>query len=430
LERDITELVTHLILQLAVILVAAKVAGEVCWRWLKIPPVIGELAVGVVIGPYALGGLPMPGYGPLFDNPVKPGAEGASLIPVSTELWSVAQIAAIILLFVAGLETNAKLFFKYAGPASVVAAGGVVLPFLLGAYATVLLGFAKGFSDPVALFMGAVMTATSVGITARVLSEKRKLDTPEGVTILGAAVIDDVLGILVLTVVVGMAASGQVSISQVGIVGGKAVGFWLGLTGLGFLLSMLISKFLLSFRVTGAALAIGLALAFLASALAEMAGLAMIIGAYSIGLALSATKLARTIEEPLQAVYHALVPIFFVVMGMLVDISAMREAIVLGLVVTVLAIVGKVVGAGLPSLGMGFNMRGAWRIGLGMLPRGEVALIVAGVGLSRGVIGTDIFGVAIMMTLVTTVVAPIMLGPAFAKGGPGFRAGIGETHEG
>jgi len=422
----LTETVTHLILQLAVILLAAKLAGEVCWRWLKIPPLIGELVAGIIIGPFALGGLSIPGYGPLFEKPLTVAAETAAF-PVSTQLWSVAQIAAIVLLFAAGLETDAGLFLRYAGQASIVAVGGVVFSFFFGAYATILLGFAKGLTDPVALFMGAILTATSVGITARVLSEKKKLDTPEGVTILGAAVIDDVLGILVLTIVVGIAANGQVSASQVGIVGGKAIGFWLGLTGLGFLLSKALSRFLLSFKVTGAALALGLALAFLASALAEKAGLAMIIGAYSIGLALSGTKLAKAIDEPLQAVYQALVPVFFVVMGMLVDISAMGSAVVFGVVSTILAIASKVLGAGLPSLAVGFNLRGGWRIGLGMLPRGEVALIVAGVGLSKGIIGADIFGVAIMVTVVTTVLAPIILGPAFAGGGPGTRPRAGTT---
>lgn len=419
--KDITELVTHLAFQLGAILLAAKLAGEVCERWLKIPPVIGELLAGVAIGPFALGQIEITkGFGALFALP--PGyGEAGNVVPVSNELWAVGQLGAMVLLFLAGLETNAKLFMRYAGPGLAVAAGGVVLPFALGALATVLMGFADSFTDPEALFMGAILTATSVGITARVLSERRKLDTPEGVTVLAAAVIDDVLGILVLTVVVGIAATGTVSGGEVARVAVKAVGFWVGLTALGFGASKYISRGVLSFKAPGAALGLALALALLASALAEVFGLAMIIGAYSLGLALSSTRLAKRIEEGLASVSHALAPIFFVVMGMLVDVGSMRHALAFGVVITAIAVVTKLVGAGLPALAVGFNLRGAVRIGVGMLPRGEVALIVAGVGLSRGVVSNDLFGVAIMMTIVTTVVAPIVLVPVFEHGGPGRR---------
>ncbi|MBI4232839.1 MAG: cation:proton antiporter [Chloroflexi bacterium] len=420
MEQDITEQITRLVFQLAIILAAAKLAGEVCDRFFKVPPVLGELVAGVVIGPYALGGLHLGPVGPLFQGAREAGANPISVLP--TSLYAIAQVGAVVLLFAAGMETDLKQFLRYAGPASVVAAGGVLVPFALGATATVWFGFGHGFTDPVPLFMGAILTATSVGITARVLSDLHRLGTPEGVTVLAAAVVDDVLGILVLTIVVGIAATGHVTLGQVALVGGKAIGFWVALTGLGILASGLISRALGAFRVTGAAVALALALAFLAAGLAQSVGLAMIIGAYSIGLALSGTELARRIEGAMHGVYYALVPVFFVAMGMLVDLSAMRGALVFGGVITALAIVGKVFGCGLPALGLGFNLRGAWRIGLGMLPRGEVALIVAGVGLAQEVIDTEIFGVSIMMTAVTTLVAPILLVPVFRRGGPGTRA--------
>ena len=424
MEEDLTHRVTLLVLQLAVILAAAKLGGEVCERYLKIPPVLGELLVGVAIGPFALGALTIGGVGPFF--PIPETHEGIPpIIPVSPELWSLAQVAAIVLLFVSGLETNLRQFLRYVGPAIVVAMGGVVFPFFLGAYATVAFGFADSLLDPTALFVGAVLTTTSVGITARVLGDIRRMDSPEGVTVLAAAVIDDVLGILILTIVVGVSVTGQVSASQVALVGAKAIGFWLGLTGLGILASRHISRLFSLFRVQGAALALALSLAFLAAGAAELAGLAMIIGAYSMGLALSDTDLARRLEEPLRAIYDGLVPIFFVVMGMLVDLQAMMAVLTFGLVITLIAILTKVLGAGAPALLVGFNLRGAWRLGIGMLPRGEVALIVAGIGLARGVIGPDIFGVAIMMTIVTTVLAPIILVPAFNTGGAGIRAGRG-----
>ena len=419
MEENVSEAVTRLIFQLALILLAAKVGGEICERYLKVPPVLGELLAGVAIGPFALGGITIGDLGPFFPMP-----HGNGAIPVSTELWALAQIASVVLLFAVGLETNLQQFIRYAGPASVVAVGGVVFPFALGLFATLLFKPAGLEGDELlyaALFMGAVMTATSVGITARVLSERHKLHTPEGVTILGAAVVDDVLGILALTVVVGLSEAGSVSVGEVAVVGVKAFGFWLGLMAVGLLLSTYISRFFDSFRVSGAVIALSFAVALFAAGLAESFGLALIIGAYSMGLALSRTELARRLEEPLNALYNALVPIFFVVMGMLVDVPAMSGALLFGVVITVLAIVSKVVGAGAPALGVGFNTRGAWRIGIGMLPRGEVALIIAGIGLARGVIGADIFGVAIFMTVITTILAPIILVPLFDKGGSGRR---------
>ena len=419
MENELTHTVTRLVAQLAVILVVAKLFGEAFERDLKQPGVLGELLGGVIIGPYALGGLPLPGIGPLFASVEH--SDGLSAIPVSTELYAVAQIAAVLLLFLAGLETDLQQFFRYGTAAAMVAAGGVVLPFILGVGASVYFGVADSALSPPALFTGAILTATSVGITARVLGDIRRLATPEGVTILAAAVIDDVLGILVLTIVIGIGVSGQITASEVGLVAAKAIGFWLVLTLGGILLAKWISKALSAFRTEGASLALAVALAFAAAALAESFGLAMIIGAYSIGLALSSTEIAEKLERPLGGLYHALVPVFFVVMGMLVNLHAMQPVLVFGLAITILAVLGKVVGCGLPALTVGFNHRGALRVGFGMLPRGEVALIVAGAGLSSGIIGPDLFGVAVMMTLITTLLAPVILVPAFTVGGVGVR---------
>ncbi len=421
MEEDFVKHVEHLVIQLAIILAAAKVGGEICERYLKIPTVLGELAMGTLIGPFALGGVAIFGLGPLFSL-----RDGHDALPVSLELFSVSQIAAVVLLFTAGLETDLKQFRRYAAPASLVALGGVLAPFALGAGATMLLKPAGLEGDTLlysALFMGAVMSATSVGITARVLGDMHKLDSPEGVTIMAAAVVDDVLGILVLTVVVGIATPGEeLSASGIALIGAKAVGFWLTLMIGGILASKYISRAFESLRVSGASVALAMALALLASGLAESFGLAMIIGAYSIGLALSDTHLKEKIERPImEGLYPALVPVFFVVMGMLVDVSAMGGTIVFSLIITLLAIISKVVGSGLPALAVGFTKAGSMRVGIGMLPRGEVALIIAGVGLSRGVIGSEMFGVSILMTVITTFMAAVLLTPAFRKGGPGRR---------
>ncbi|MDE2802076.1 MAG: cation:proton antiporter, partial [Chloroflexota bacterium] len=244
---------------------------------------------------------------------------------------------------------------------------------------------------------------------------------PEGVTIIAAAVVDDVLGILILAIVVAMAETGAVEIGELGVVVAKALGFWLALTGLVIVLSGYISRALGWFRDSGAPLALALGLALLGAGLAESFGLAMIIGAYSVGLGLAGTPLASRIHERLMGVYQFLVPVFFVVMGMLFDLTQISGVLGFGLALSALAIVSKVLGAGGPALAVGFNGRGAWRIGLGMLPRGEVALIIAGIGLSRGVIGHDLFGVALLMTMITTVVAPVLLVSAFRSGRTGRR---------
>jgi Kef-type K+ transport system membrane component KefB len=415
---DITHIVTQLVIQLAIILIAAKLSGELCMRFLRIPPVLGELAAGVIIGPHALGGMPIFGWEAF---PALHEAGASSVIPVSTELWSIAQVASIVLLFFVGLELNLKVFLRYAGPATAVALGGVLLPFVLGMVGTVVLGYADGYTDAQALFVGAIMTATSVGITARVLSDLGALDSSEGVTVIAAAVVDDVLGIIVLTVIVGIHAAGGVSASNVLIVAIKALGFWLGLSVLGTLVAPYIARGIGAMRVRGASVAMFLGLAFLAAGLAETFGLAFIIGAFSMGLALSGTDLAKRLEEPLSAVYEALVPVFFVVMGTLVDVPSMADTIVFGTVITLLAIVGKVVGGMAPALFTGFNIRGSSRIGVGMLPRGEVALIIAGIGLAEGVIGDEIFGVSILMTVVTTILAPMGLVLLFRNRADGRR---------
>jgi Kef-type K+ transport system membrane component KefB len=342
-------------------------------------------------------------------------------ISVPKELYFLAQVAAIILLFLAGLETDLNQFLKYTYPSLAVAIGGVVLPFLFGVWTTILFGFGSSFLDPAPLFMGAVMTATSVGITARVLNKVRKTNTPEGVTILASAVVDDVLGILILGAVVTISTLGSFSIQDVIWVGGKSLLFLGILVAVGFLLDRYMDFFIRKFQTAGAGLVIPLGLCFIAAALAELFGLAMIIGAYIIGLALSASKISSHLEEQLSPVYQVFVPIFFVVMGMLVDFSALKGALIFGIAISLLAVLSKVLGAGLPSLLVGFNTRGGLRIGLGMLPRGEVALIIAGVGVSAGVIGQDVYGVAVMMTLFTTLIAPIFLLNALQKGGSGLN---------
>ena len=280
------EEVASLVLLLAFIILAAKLGGEMVQRFASLPPVLGELGAGILIGPFALGGIEIGSFGPLFEIPFtinELGEKIEAITPVADELFFVAQVAAIILLFQAGLETNRQQFFRWIRPATAVAAGGVVVPFAFRFMATIAMGFASfdRTADllPV-LFVGAIMTATSVGITARVLADIRRLDTPEGTTVMAGAVVDDVLGILIVAIIIGIADTGEVSVVDIGIIAAKAIGFWLGLMILGSLAAKRISDAFLWFRSPGVLVGLALFLAFMASAVAEIDFvLAMSIGA-------------------------------------------------------------------------------------------------------------------------------------------------------
>lgn len=422
MEHGITHEITLLVLQLAFIILIARISGEIFERYFKQPAVLGELVAGMLFSPYLFGaGLWFPGIGHIFPPFAAESLEARSNIPVSFPLYSIGQIASILLLFMAGLETNLASFLRFAGKAGVVGAAGIVIPFVLGAFTTVWFGFADSFFAGPALFMGAIMAATSVGITARVLSDIKKLDTPEGITILGAAVVDDVLGILVLAIVVNLVESGSIELSVIALTALKAFGIWIGLSAFFILTAPWLTRLWSWFRTPGSSLVLTLFACLLASAICEAVGLALIIGAYVVGLAFSNTPISERLVEEMRGIYHTLVPVFFVVLGMLVNFDVMKEAIVFGLVISLLAVLGKLVGCGLAGLGCGFNFIGSYRVGIGMIPRGEVALIVAGYGLTRGVVNQDMFGVAIMMTMITTFLAPVFLVPAFKMQGKGLR---------
>ncbi|MFC2157925.1 cation:proton antiporter [Acidobacteriota bacterium] len=417
--QDMGHMMTTLVMQLAVIVIAARSLGFLFPKFLKQPRVLGELIAGMIIGPYALGAITLP----LVNQPLFPKLE--TVIPVSPELYGIAVVASIVLLFLAGLETDLPTFLKFSHIGTLVGLGGVIVSFFLGdMVAVLLLPGVDSFMHPTALFLGTLSTATSVGITARILSEKRKLSSPEGVTILAGAVLDDVIGIVILAVVVGIIkisqSGGHVNWGQIGFIALKAFGFWLVLTVLGILFAKKISRTLKWLRSKDAMAGMALGLALFFSGLAEIAGLAMIIGAYVVGLSLSQTDMANELRERLHGVYQFLVPVFFCVMGMMVNFVALKGILFFGLIYAASAIVGKLVGCGIPAYLAGFNLKGAFRIGAGMLPRGEVTLIIAGIGLSTGAIGQDMFGVAIMTLLIASVIAPPLLIKSF-DGGNGLR---------
>jgi len=419
-ESDLVEKMTDLVFQIGIILFAARLGGVVMKKF-NMPSVLGELMMGIVIGPYLLGGIPLPGFHEGLFPLVNPE------FPVTPELYGISTIASIILLFLSGLETDLSLFLRFSVKGAVIGIGGVVVSFLSGAWAGSLITGTALFS-PVNLFLGVLSIATSVGITARILSEQRRMDSPEGVTILAAAVIDDVLGIIILAIVLGIVSvlsghGGQVNWGAIGMIAFKAVAVWLGFTVMGLLFARKIGKSLKIFRSETSIAVMSLGLALILSGIFEKAGLAMIIGAYVMGLSLSRTDLSFVIQDKLHPLQEFFVPIFFCVMGMLVNVQEFLkpEVLLFGLLFSVVGVVAKVIGCGIPSLFLNFNMMGALRIGVGMVPRGEVALIIAGIGISSGILSPSLFGVAIFMTLVTTLVPPPLLTALLKNGKMGTR---------
>ena len=424
-----THKMTMLAIQMGVILFAARFGGMLAEK-IKLPAVLGELASGILIGPYALGGIAL---GSFFSGGVFPAVEGAAF-PVTPELYGFCTVASIVLLFLSGVETDMKLFVRYSLAGTLVGVGGVIGSFILGDLCAVLLmprilGTGPiGFLSPAALFLGIMGTATSVGITARILSERKCIDSEEGVTTMAGAVIDDVLGIIVLAIGLGVisaqgAGGTGVDWGRIGMIAAKAFGIWLGATAAGVLAARKISGLLKLFKNPLPIAIMSFGLALMLSGFFESMGLAMIIGAYVMGLALSRTDIRYVIHENLSPIYAFMVPMFFCVMGMMVDLGQIVRppVLIFGAIYTVLSIIAKIVGCSIPALFCGFNGMGALRIGAGMVPRGEVALIVAGIGLSSGFLKPDVFGIGILMTLVTTLVAPPMLVSLYGNGKSGLR---------
>ncbi len=409
-----------LAIQLGAILFAARFCGGVAKKF-GVPSVLGELLAGIILGPYLLGAVGLPLHG--FHDGIFPVLAGKSFPESQPMLYGIATLGSIVLLFMSGLETDLRMFFRYSVVGSVVGIGGVIISFAFGV-AVGMFAMDIPAMDPRCLFLGILCTATSVGITARILSERKCIDSPEGVTILAAAVIDDVLGIICLAIVMGIVTvstgGGTVDWGNIGVIAAKSFGIWLGATLLGLLLASRIAAFLRWFKSPGVFSVLALGFALLVAGFFEEAGLAMIVGAYVMGLSLSKTDVAFAIQHNLHPIYNFMVPVFFVVMGMLVDVRVLAdtEVLKLGLTYSVLAVLAKIIGCALPAWCMNFNWLGSLRIGMGMIPRGEVALIIGGIGATtmmtvngtkQPILDNKLFGVAIIMTLVTTLVAPPLL---------------------
>jgi Kef-type K+ transport system membrane component KefB len=374
------EQATKAIVDLFLMFAAAKVLGEICER-IKVPAVIGEMGAGVLIGPYALGW-------------IHPGALHAE----------VAGVGVIFLLFAIGLETKPREMFRVGGVAVLVATLGIVLPFFGG----LLLMLFYRHPSVEAIFVGAALVATSVGITARVLSDLGVISERASRVILGAAVIDDVLGMLVLAVVSSM-SKGQVDWVQIGILSAEAIAFVLFIAFVGRKVVARLHGPVTRMRSRHPGFALALLLCLGLSVAATYVGMAAIIGSFLAGLALAEKKEEWGLAERTEGVYEFLAPFFFVVLGMEVNLPAFLQPGVIGLalIMTLVAVLGKLLGCGVGALSLGF--KDSFRVGVGMIPRGEVGMIVALLGMQSGAISHEVYGMVLFMVVVTTVAAPFAL---------------------
>jgi Kef-type K+ transport system membrane component KefB len=375
----------QLLLALIAIFAAAKICGELAER-IGQPAVLGELLGGVIVG-----------------------VSGLRLVqPHDTTIHLLSELGVIILLFIIGLETDLGRLLSVGGSATAVAVVGVALPFAAGA----AVGQALGFPTMVAVFLGASLTATSVGITARVLSDLGHLQDDESQIILGAAVVDDVIGLVLLTLGGTLAEGGDRRAWSVVRVVVIAFGFVILAIVIGSLLAPRLIRLIERIDIARGLFFASMMFAFLLAYLAQRVGSAMIIGSFAAGLVLARCRQAKQIEREVHDIGQFFVPIFFVVVGAAIDVTSLnplhpdsRRYLLIGLVLTAVAVIGKVI-AGFVTL-----RRGVKRIiiGVGMIPRGEVGLIFAQIGLSSRLLNEGLYSAVAMMVLLTTLMTPPLL---------------------
>ncbi len=374
-----------ILVDLLIIFAAAKIFSEIFTR-IKQPVVIGELIAGAVIGAHGLG-----------------------LISTTHVNDAIAELGVIFLLFLVGLETRMDDMREVGRPAILVGFFGVLVPLIMGYGLYTLFGYDSIHS----LFMGTALVATSIGITARVLGDMGILKHRTSRIILGAAILDDILGLLVLALVASL-AKGSFNYVEFIVLLVEAVLFVLFLTTFGpKLAGRHIHKFIDRLRISDAPFAIGIITVLGLSVLAEYIGLAAIIGAFLAGIVLSETSDFLDLEKKIQPVGNLLIPIFFVVMGTKFDIFGLFNAstLVLLLLTFVVAVISKMIGSAIGTIGLGYKTM--LQTGIGMVPRGEVGIVVGTIGLSLGIIGKDLYGIVLGMSILTTVVVPPLLSLVF-----------------
>jgi len=380
---------TNFLFDLAIILLCANIGGIIAVRF-KQPSVLGQILAGLLIGPSVFG-----------------------LIGQSEFIASYSEIGVLLLMFMAGMETNIDDLKKSAGSALTIATGGVIVPYILGFL--VIRIFYKEASTSAAIFSGVILTATSISITIQSLREFNKTKDRVGVNILGAAIIDDVLGIIVLAVVVGIVSPSQGENPLLVIV--KIVIFFILAVIIGMILLSLLSKYLYKLSAVITPSAIALICCFLISFLASEFGIAAIIGAYSAGIIFSLLPKARNkIDHDVSIIAYTLfTPVFFANIGLEVNLSGISSVLLLSFMFLLAAIVGKIIGCGLGAKLSKFTNKECLQVGIGMIPRAEVALIVANLGKNSGILSDALFTAAIVVAIGTTLVTPPLLKLVFTE---------------
>jgi Kef-type K+ transport system membrane component KefB len=375
---------TNIPLAMLIVFASAKLLAELFERMGQ-PGLVGEILAGVLIGPSVL-----------------------HWIAPSDFLTALSDLGAMFLLFRVGLEVKSSELLKLGGTATLVAVSGVIVPFLMGWGILV----AWGASANEAIFVGAAMVATSVGITAQVLSAKGLLQATASKIILAAAVIDDVLGLLVLAVVSGL-SRGKLNVVELALTGLLACGFTVIIAKWGaHAMGRVVPHVSRNLRVGEAQFAMAMCLMFALSVGAIYTGVAAIVGAFLAGLALAETTEPR-VRDLAHGVTELLLPFFLAGIGLHVDLTAFSSprTMILAAVILLAAVVSKFIGCGLGGLGLG--KADALRVGVGMIPRGEVGMVVAQIGLGFGIIEQSVYGVVVFMSVATTVVAPPLISMAF-----------------
>jgi len=432
------------------ITMGAAIGGSLM-KWLKQPAVLGELLVGLLAGNlgyyfreptltvlregdnlskiastaltshYNLSEAALkvlsPGPHAEYLAQLLSGPDGQSYITIYAFIDIISRLAILVLLFMVGLEISLVEMKRVGKYATYVALLGIVLPMVLGMGVMKLLHP----NNPLAvdLFVGGILTATSVGITARVLRDLGRENTEEARIILGAAVIDDVLCLIVLAVVSGLAVTGTISVASIAVTTGKAALFLVASLGIGIWLTPKLVRRLTSFGVSNLKLLFGVSFALLLAWLANVAQLATIVGAFAAGMILNGffdkEVEGISLHDLLSPIESLIVPLFFVWMGIQVKLETMasKDVLIAGLALTIVAIVGKVAaGWGSPA------SMNRLAVGFGMMPRGEVGLIFAGIGRGIGVVDEGLFSAIVLLVMVTTVLAPILLRATMGAGAP------------
>jgi Kef-type K+ transport system membrane component KefB len=383
----------HVMISLGILLFAAKLMAELFHR-IKLPIVLGELLAGIIVGPFALGALPL--------------VDGEPLVVLDETVRHIGEIAAVVILFIAGLEITPREFLRGGAAAFTVGSLGVVVPFFVGYYAFAVFGIEALQS----ILIATALTATSIAISIQVLTELGKMQSKEARLILGAAIVDDILAIAVLSVVVTMVQTGNTEPAIFDII-------FLIMQVLGTFAAILVVSVLVIPRILhterlwkskGSLEGIVTAAFFAAAGIAAFVGLSPIVGAFAIGMAVASTRIINQVHEYVDKLQIIFAPLFFAIIGAQVDLRGVNlDVLFLAGIIIAIAVVTKLIGCGLPSLLFLKDKARSMRVGIGMVSRGEVGLIVAGVGVSSGALTNDIYTAVIIMVAATTIITPVWL---------------------